>query len=42
MRDLISDWKKWSRTERWLAIALVVLSLALPVGLAIVGGKIGS
>jgi len=42
MRDLISDWKRWSRAERCAAIVLVILSLALPVGLVLAGGKIGS
>jgi hypothetical protein len=40
MRDLISDWKKWSRAERCFAIALVIVVLALP--LLIGGGRIGS
>jgi hypothetical protein len=35
MRDLISDWKKWSSAERWLAIALLILSLAIPFALLI-------
>jgi hypothetical protein len=42
MRDWISDWKKWNRAERCFAVALVVLALALPLGLLIGGGKIGS
>jgi hypothetical protein len=35
MRDWIADWKRWSRAERCLAIVLVVLSLAIPLGLLI-------
>ena len=42
MRDWISDWKRWSRAERCAAIALVVLSLALPVGLVLAGTRLGS
>ena len=42
MRDWISDWKKWSRAERCLAIALIIIALALPLGLLISGGRIGS
>jgi len=35
MRDWIADWKRWSRAERCVAIALVLLSLAIPLGLLI-------
>jgi hypothetical protein len=42
MRDLISDWKKWSRAERCFAIALVIIAFALPLGLLIGGSRIGS
>jgi hypothetical protein len=38
MQDWIADWKKWSRAERCFAIALVILSLAVPLGLLIGGG----
>jgi hypothetical protein len=33
MRDLIADWKKWSRTERVLAVIVTLLMVALPLGL---------
>ena len=33
MRDLIADWKRWSRTERLLAVIVTVLMVALPLGL---------
>ena len=34
MSDLARDWRKWSRAERALAIALIVMMLAvLPLGL---------
>ena len=33
MRDLVADWKKWSRTERVLAIGVTLLLVALPLGL---------
>jgi hypothetical protein len=39
MQDWISDWKKWSRAERCFAIALVILSLVIPLGV-LVGGRI--
>jgi hypothetical protein len=35
VQDWIADWKRWSRAERWFAIALVILSLAIPLGLMI-------
>ena len=41
MRDLISDWKKWSRAERCFAIMLVIIALVVPHGLVIVGERIG-
>jgi len=42
MRDWVSDWKKWSRTERCFAIALLITALAVPYGLLIGGGRMGS
>ena len=33
MRDLVADWKRWSRTERLLAVIVTVLMVALPLGL---------
>jgi hypothetical protein len=33
MRDLVADWKRWSRTERVLAVIVTVLMVALPLGL---------
>ena len=33
MRDLIADWKRWSRSERLLAVIVTVLMVALPLGL---------
>jgi len=41
MRDLISDWKKWSRAERCFAIMLVIIALVVPLGLVIAGERIG-
>jgi len=42
MRDWVADWKKWSPVERVVAIALLLLiSLGVPLGLMITGGKIG-
>ncbi len=31
MRDLLADWKKWSSTERLLAVVLMVMLLGLPL-----------
>ena len=33
MRDLVADWKRWSRTERLLAVVVTVLMVAVPLGL---------
>lgn len=33
MRDLVADWKRWSRSERVLAVLVTVLMVALPLGL---------
>ena len=33
MRDLVADWKRWSRSERLLAVIVTVLMVALPLGL---------
>ena len=41
MSDWVSDWKRWSRAERCLAIALAALALALPLGLLIGRSRIG-
>ena len=35
MQDWISDWKRWSRAERCFAVALVILSLVIPLGFMI-------
>ena len=37
MRDLVADWKKWSRVERVLAVVGTLLMVALPVGLLMTG-----
>lgn len=37
MRDFVSDWKRWSRAERVLAIVVTVLMAALPLGLLVAG-----
>jgi hypothetical protein len=41
MRDWISDWKRWSRAERCFAIMLFIIALVLPLGLLIVGERLG-
>jgi hypothetical protein len=33
MRDLVADWKKWSRAERVLAVVVTVLLATVPIGL---------
>jgi hypothetical protein len=42
MKDWISDWKRWSRAERCFAVALVILSLVIPLGFMIGGRMIGT
>jgi hypothetical protein len=37
MRDLVADWKRWSRSERVLAVVVTVLMVALPLGLLLTG-----
>jgi hypothetical protein len=37
MRDLVADWKKWSRAERVLAVIGTLLMVALPFGLLMTG-----
>ena len=37
MRDLVADWKRWSRTERVLAVVVTVLMVVLPIGLLLTG-----
>jgi len=37
MRDLVADWKRWSRAERVLAVLVTVLMVALPLGLLLTG-----
>jgi len=41
MRDMVADWRKWSRGERVLAVIITVLMVALPLGL-LLSGKIGA
>jgi hypothetical protein len=37
VKDWIADWKRWSRAERCFAIALLILSLVVPIGLLLGG-----
>jgi hypothetical protein len=37
MHDLIADWKRWSRSERVLAIVVTALIVGVPLGLLIAG-----
>ena len=36
MRDMVADWKKWSRAERVFAVLVTFLMVALPLGLMLV------
>jgi hypothetical protein len=33
MRDLVADWKKWNSAERVLAVMVILLMVAWPLGL---------
>ena len=33
MRDMVADWKKWSRVERVFAVLVTLLMVAVPLGL---------
>lgn len=33
MHDIVLDWKKWTRSERLLAVLMTGTLLALPIGL---------
>jgi hypothetical protein len=37
MRDLVADWKKWSSTERLLAMVLMLMLIGLPLRVLIAG-----
>ena len=37
MRDMVADWKKWSRAERVFAVLVTALMVGLPLGLMLVG-----
>ncbi len=32
MRDMVADWKKWSRTERVSAVLVMIVMAAVPFG----------
>lgn len=36
MRDMVADWKKWTRAERVFAVLVTVLMVGLPLGLVLV------
>ncbi len=40
MRDWVADWKRWSRSERALAVLVTVLMVAVPLGL-LLAAKVG-
>jgi hypothetical protein len=35
MRDMVADWKRWSRAERLFAVLVALLMVALPLGLVL-------
>jgi hypothetical protein len=37
MRDIVADWKKWSRAERVLAVMGTLLMVAFAFGLLMTG-----
>lgn len=40
MRDLMNDWKRWSRSERVLAIGMTLLLAILPLVLLTAKGGV--
>ncbi len=32
MRDMVADWKKWSRAERVSAVLVMIVMAAFPLG----------
>jgi hypothetical protein len=40
MRDLVADWKKWSSTERLLAVVLMLMLIGLPLRVLIAGAPL--
>jgi len=41
MRDWVSDWNRWSRGERLLALIVALSMFALPLSLLLTGAKPG-
>ncbi len=37
MRDLMTDWNKWSSAERLLAVVLMLMLIGLPLRIFIAG-----
>jgi hypothetical protein len=40
MRDWVADWNKWSRSERVLAVVVMLALVAVPLGL-LLAAKVG-
>jgi hypothetical protein len=40
MRDLVADWKKWSSTERLLAMVLMLMLIGVPLRVLIAGAPL--
>jgi len=40
MHDLVADWKKWSSTERLLAMVLMLMLIGLPLRVLITGNPL--
>jgi hypothetical protein len=37
LRDMRSDWRRWSATERWCAMTMLATVIALLTGMLLVG-----
>ncbi len=40
MRDWVSDWKRWTRAERILALLVAALLVALPLSIVVTGSGV--
>ena len=40
MRDLAADWKRWSSTQRLLAVVLKLMLIGLPLRVLIAGAPL--
>jgi hypothetical protein len=35
MRDILKDWRRWSRAERMVAVLIAMLTIGMPMAIAI-------